>query len=561
MMKPFFSLTGKLILIFVTILLQQVACCQNKARLDSLNYRLGTADNDTTKVNIYLELAREYSQLDLSMAMQYAESALEIAEKSDNSNVLANALFNIGYVYYSQGRFEMAIKQYYRCLEIQKSKGDKVGMAYTQMSLGAVNMNLKNYKQAKECCEEVLTMFEKLQQTSARKPYSNEIITTYNNLGLVTKELGERVKAIDYYSRGLSLARRTPGNEYVLAMLLNNLGSLYLEMGKYNEAYNAINEALDIRLKLGDKTGQANTYRTLAEYYTKIGNTTEALKYLYMGYTLSEQIGSISLQSKLSEMLFEAFRKSGKADSALKYHILLKQLNDTLNLVETQKELTRLELTSNFNEKEKLRQIEIKRKEFRYLVTGIAMVLILAIVSLLYLLSQNRVKRLNLEKDNTKLISKNLELEKIALEQELELRNKELATNVMFQIQKNELIQEIIDKLLTHNKKYRNEDFEVINGIIRTLEKTQDKTVWNEFEVRFNQVHNEFYEKLNNLNPDLSPNERRLCAFLRLNMTTKEIASITGQSIRSIEVARTRMRSKLNLTNSETGLIEYLSSL
>jgi DNA-binding CsgD family transcriptional regulator len=63
------------------------------------------------------------------------------------------------------------------------------------------------------------------------------------------------------------------------------------------------------------------------------------------------------------------------------------------------------------------------------------------------------------------------------------------------------------------------------------------------------------------INPELSLNERRLCAFLRLNMTTKEIASITGQSPRSIEVARTRLRKKLNLTNSDTSLTDFLSHI
>jgi DNA-binding CsgD family transcriptional regulator len=53
----------------------------------------------------------------------------------------------------------------------------------------------------------------------------------------------------------------------------------------------------------------------------------------------------------------------------------------------------------------------------------------------------------------------------------------------------------------------------------------------------------------------------RLGAFLRLNMTTKEIAAITGQMPRSIDVARTRLRKKLNLTNEDVGLVEFLSSI
>jgi DNA-binding CsgD family transcriptional regulator len=58
--------------------------------------------------------------------------------------------------------------------------------------------------------------------------------------------------------------------------------------------------------------------------------------------------------------------------------------------------------------------------------------------------------------------------------------------------------------------------------------------------------------------PTLTLNERRLCAFLKLQMTTKEIASLTGQSIRAVELARTRLRKKLQLTNSEINLYDFI---
>lgn len=59
------------------------------------------------------------------------------------------------------------------------------------------------------------------------------------------------------------------------------------------------------------------------------------------------------------------------------------------------------------------------------------------------------------------------------------------------------------------------------------------------------------------VHPNLSLNERRLAAFLKLQLTTKEIASITGQSIRALEIARTRLRKKIGLTKSELSLCDY----
>jgi len=73
-------------------------------------------------------------------------------------------------------------------------------------------------------------------------------------------------------------------------------------------------------------------------------------------------------------------------------------------------------------------------------------------------------------------------------------------------------------------------------------------------------VHNKFYNTLNSKFPDLTPNELKLCAFLRLNMSTKEIAAITYQSYNSLSTARYRLRKKLGL-DEHTNLITYLNQL
>jgi len=220
-----------------------------------------------------------------------------------------------------------------------------------------------------------------------------------------------------------------------------------------------------------------------------------------------------------------------------------------------------MELLTQFQEKEKIQQVEQRRQIMWYFFIATTLLLIVIILGLLYILSQNRLRRLSLLNSNIQLASENATLERETLAKELEIKNKELTTNVIYQIRKNELINSIAEKLMANSHNFKKENQNLIREIIKDLENTQEEAIWKEFESRFHQVHNQFYEKLNSINPDLSPNERRLCAFLRLNMSTKEISSITGQSLRSIEVARTRLRKKLNLTNSELGLIEHLSSL
>ena len=77
-----------------------------------------------------------------------------------------------------------------------------------------------------------------------------------------------------------------------------------------------------------------------------------------------------------------------------------------------------------------------------------------------------------------------------------------------------------------------------------------DKT-WQEFETHFNQVHAHFYQRLMTKFPTLTSNEKKLCAFIRLNLSTKEICAITQHSQKSIEIARTRLRQKLNLLRDQ----------
>ncbi len=534
---------------------------QEQSKLDSLNVLLETAPNDSVRIYQLVNISREYFTNNIPMSLEYAQKALTLAEKGKDENLLAYSLFNLGRSYFNQGFLEISTKYFYRYLDIQKAINNSRGTAYALVNLGAIHLQLKQFEKSREFFENGLETLNQLANDDRIDKPGTEIITIYNNLGIVSQNLNETNKAIDYYSRGINQARKTPEEHIILANLLNNLGTLYLEEGKLAEAFGYLTEALNIRIQNDNKSGQVNSYRSISMYFNKQKDKAEELKYLTMGIKLAEEIGSISQLANLTEKMFVYYQELQNADSALKYNLLFTEYMKKLNEEATRKELAHLELASQLKEKEKIQQFEQKRKELLYLVAGLVLTLTVAILSLLYFISHSRNRRLTLEKEIIHLNSKNLELEKESIEKELDLKNKEMATNVMYQIQKNEMIHDIVEKLQKHSSTGIKQDDSWILEIIRDLEKTQEKSVWNEFEVRFQQVHNDFYKKLNDINPELSTNERRLCAFLKLNMTTKEISTITGQIPRSIDVARTRLRKKLNLTNSEVSLIEFLSTI
>jgi DNA-binding CsgD family transcriptional regulator len=87
-----------------------------------------------------------------------------------------------------------------------------------------------------------------------------------------------------------------------------------------------------------------------------------------------------------------------------------------------------------------------------------------------------------------------------------------------------------------------------------------DKDDWLTFELHFRSAHSDFFENLRAKHPNLSSNEIKLSAYLKLNLSSKEIASLMNISIRSVEQGRWRLRSKLNLPK-ENGLVNYIQAL
>lgn len=148
------------------------------------------------------------------------------------------------------------------------------------------------------------------------------------------------------------------------------------------------------------------------------------------------------------------------------------------------------------------------------------------------------------------------------MQSELQQVNKLLATSTMNLVVKNEFIKTIKEELKEVKQKGKDLDTKralekIVKEIDITLKLQED---WEQFEYHFDAVHGDFLTRLRNDYPDLSPNEQKLCTFLRLNLNTKEIANLLGISIRGVEVARYRLRKKIDLDrgqNLSKFILEY----
>lgn len=100
-----------------------------------------------------------------------------------------------------------------------------------------------------------------------------------------------------------------------------------------------------------------------------------------------------------------------------------------------------------------------------------------------------------------------------------------------------------------------------LKNLSKEIKNNVNDSLWNEFEIQFKENNVDFYDHLLKKFPDLTQNELKLCAYLRLNMSTKEISQLTGQSSDAIERARYRLRKKMDLTNSPNSLNTFLMQI
>lgn len=160
-----------------------------------------------------------------------------------------------------------------------------------------------------------------------------------------------------------------------------------------------------------------------------------------------------------------------------------------------------------------------------------------------------------------KLEAKELKLQQQEIQKEVDVKNKELAAFSMNLAQQSQLTEDMLVRLRKLLPVMKKDNCREIQELIKEVEQSSHNKGWEEFEIRFLQVHEEFYERLMQTYPNLTPNEKRLCAFLKLDMNTKEISQITGQSPHSVNVARTRLRKKLHLNNTDTSLHDFVSCI
>lgn len=532
------------IMLLCCLLVQLSVPAQNKQLIDSLYHELVLVENNKTKIDLLNQLARLTLIISRNNSEDYANQAIKLSDEINYQKGKANAYDNLGHnFYYWEENLAKASGFYHKALVIREEINDYTGIATTYNNLGNIKLLQGDYEKAQE-------YYLKNIELNQKYP-CQECIFSYSNLAAICVNRNQFRKAIIYTDSSIKLSNKIDA-ELSLSIDYTRLGNIYKNLAIADSALFWYNKGLELRKQIKDSSGIVYINNMIAQLLVQQQkyDSAKILIEEILNYEkhFSSHYQQFYAHQSLS-IIFEHFGNYKKANEANK---LLVQLKDSIYHQENNREIAEIESNYLLKKDRELRRLHESKKNLQNYLIILGLLFVLLFLFLLF--NRNRLKARSaiLEKENVKL-------QKAKLESELDLKQKELITNIMKLAEKNEVIQQVVLKLKKQSLHFKKENQKLIQEIINSIESTASEDIWKRFENTFMKLHKDFYTNLEKEHQALTPNEKRLCAFLKMNLSSKEIASLTHMPTTSIETARVRLRKKLNLSNTKTSLIEYLS--
>ena len=574
-------------------------CYTQNKQIDSVSNVLKNTSEDKSKTFLYIQLSKLYKTTNIDSAIYYAELGNKLAETLNFNLGKAETAANLGDCYVIQNNLDEAKLQYINARLLFKETDSLFKYTQNTMRLGNINLAQNNHIEALKLYQECLNI-------SKDNNYKTLLPHLYNNTGLLYKQIedyddaqsnfqnayqlflenGDEANSV-YPLYNISIIQSTIGNDeeaingYLnlvsyhlktenwvsLASVYNSISEIYIKNEDYQRAQEYVEMALNAIEDKSDSFNsgpssfyEASIYTNAAQLYFNEGNNELAKTYANKAIKLSKDNSYRLNLTKSAKILGDLYNNVKQTDSSLKYYKLYIEESKEYQTEYDVKQITKLKMQNEFddilrkNEIERIyKEASYKNRELKFIGLTVFAGLLAIILILLYINQKNKNAKLKLKEEN-------LELEKKKLNQDLQYKKKELASNMMYLMEKNEFITSISKKLIELKPDAKKDNKDLIQQIINEIRQNSSTKIWDEFEVRFKEVHLNFYNELHKRHPDLTPNEIKICAFLRLNMSTKEISAITHQSVKSINMARFRLRKKLDIDREEN-LIAYLNSL
>ena len=487
-----------------------------------------------------------YSSGDYDEAISILKSNISINMEPEYDSLIQDKELNLalahdllGMVYLFKGNHNLALQEALKALKFFEHLDKPIRKADALNHLANIEFYLNNFQNVINYNLQALEVYRQHND----KFYESQVL---NDIGNNYYYLHKYDSAIFYLEQSLKLAREMDSKD-LAGTALNNLGKIYKELGQYGKAIRLSKEALALHESTGSRNKIVEALNDLGMVSNAQKNPQTAIDYFNRSITLGESIGvkeNIKIayfnRSKSHEML-------GNAGKALEDYKTYKAIDDSILNETKTRQIEELRTIFDMENKEKeiaLQKIEIGLLEANNKVNRLQRILLSAglglsvlVLFLIYYGMRQKIKRNKTEKEK--------------IEAELAYKAKQLTTHALHLANKNELLESLKFQLeqLKLNGKAHAEYTKMANTIKFNL---QDEKSWANFSRFFDEVHQGFNEAVKKNYPDVSPNELRLMALLKMNLTSKEIASILNISHDGIKKARYRLRKKLNISSDES---------
>lgn len=427
-------------------------------------------------------------------------SSFDILDRVDDVHAM-KILGTTADTYLQLGYFSKSLELLARVEKMAEKNNHQHVIAHCTECTGRIYMMMKNPQAALEKFRWAYDMMEKQGQQEG-------MASALGNIGLILLELDGPEAALPVIEQARELQREF-GTRQNLAYSTLTMAEIISEKNAA-AAMNYATEALEILESLGDLRGQVVARSAIGEIYLKGGELPRAIDSFLDALGIAEQIGQRVLQCGLHELLATAHERLGEPARSLEHY---------KHFVELERDLRGQEA-----------------------MTAIAM-------------AEARAEIDRAEQDREIYRMKNSQLER-----EMELKQKELA-GIALQLLRHGELMKYLEEEARSSMRDRGESRGLARNILSRIEQNRHQNdAWTTFEERFNQVHSGFIPKLLQRCTSLTPAELKICALLKINLSSKEIGSLLNISSRTVDIHRTSIRRKLDL-DTATNLTAFLATL
>jgi tetratricopeptide (TPR) repeat protein len=575
--------------LFLAILLfiRAQVCFSQYREIDSLESILDTASHQQ-RVDILVQVSIKYLALDVDSALSFAQRAkamaeeiqyypglfdsynrmkdayttrnddrnslivckkmLDIATEIRDSARLGIAHFWLAVEYKKLNTFSKAIAHNEKALQIAESRKDEQRVISCLNGIGTILSQSKQYEKA-------LTYYQRVIERTEPNSFLNMIANV--NAAETYREINQLQKALLHVNSALKICESYfPNHSNVMAFILLSKGRLYHKLGDYAMTKRTIERSLQIYTTVKSQAGAASCQHELARVAIAEGRLTQATMFLNEAHENVKSLAGnhqrlVSLYSTYAELA----KAQGKFDDAFAYLEKQNLFKDSVIQLKEREAVQRFNVLLDVKEAE-LTATYLKAENKNNVVAIILLVvLIISILTLVITVSRAQLRRIRSSESQKKILLMNLNsrLEtETHLKSELDQKAKEMTSLALNMIQKREILESIRAEIENLCQKVDGESKASLKKIVSTIRFSEHlEKDWQTFRRYFDQVHQGFFDNLQALYPDLNSNDLKFCALLKLNLDTKQLASVLDISAESVKVAKHRIRKKLGLTGED----------